>query len=123
MREQSRKISPNDSTALEAAELNAAGTAPTPSPTPPIKPSSKAPVLVFILLCGIWGSTWIFIKIGLRDLPPISFAGIRFVIAVCLLAPVIVARRPQLPRTWSDWKLLMITGVLGFTLNYGLLFW
>ena len=39
------------------------------------------PRLVWLVLCLIWGSTWLFIKIGLADLPPITFAGIRFVIA------------------------------------------
>src|ERR1041385_8847207 len=35
--------------------------------------------LVWLILCGIWGSTWLFIKLGLADLPPLSFAGIRVV--------------------------------------------
>jgi drug/metabolite transporter (DMT)-like permease len=104
-------------------ELTPAANEPTQTGIVRVRHSPRAPMMVFILLCGIWGSTWIFIKMGLRDLPPISFAGIRFVIAVFLLAPLIIARRPQLPRTWSDWKLLMLTGVLAFTLNYGLLFW
>jgi hypothetical protein len=35
----------------------------------------KLTLLVWLALCGIWGSTWLGIKLGLRDLPPISFAG------------------------------------------------
>ena len=31
-------------------------------------------ILIWLLLCLIWGTTWIFIKIGLDDLPPIAFA-------------------------------------------------
>src|SRR5258708_5203187 len=42
-------------------------------------------VAVWCLLSLIWGTTWMFIKVGLRDLPPFSFAGIRFVIAACIL--------------------------------------
>jgi len=79
--------------------------------------------LVWLLLCGIWGSTWLFIKLGLADLPPITFAGIRFVIAAGILFCVIAARRLSLPRNRSDWLLLAVTGVLSFSLNYGLLFW
>ena len=37
--------------------------------------------LVWLALCAIWGSTWLGIKLGLRDLPPITFAGIRFALA------------------------------------------
>jgi len=79
--------------------------------------------LVWLLLCLIWGSTWLFIKLGLSDLPPFTFAGIRFVIASAILFAIIAARRLSLPRNRSDWMLLAITGVLSFSLNYGLLFW
>ena len=79
--------------------------------------------LVWLLLCLIWGSTWLFIKLGLNDLPPFIFAGIRFVIASAILFAIIKARRLSLPRTSADWKLLAITGVLSFSFNYGLVFW
>ena len=81
------------------------------------------PRLVWLLLCGIWGSTWLFIKLGLEDLPPFTFAGIRFLIAVAILATIVAFRRLSLPKTWRDWLLLMISGVLAFSVNYGLLFW
>src|SRR5216684_173607 len=79
--------------------------------------------LVWLLLCCIWGSTWLFIKIGLVDLPPLTFAGIRFVIAFIILALFIGLRRVPLPRARRDWLLLAVTGVLSFSLNYGLVFW
>ena len=79
--------------------------------------------LVWLLLCGIWGSTWLFIKIGLEDLPPISFAGIRFVISCAILFVLIRARNISLPSQSRDWLLLLITGVMSFSLNYGLVFW
>jgi drug/metabolite transporter (DMT)-like permease len=79
--------------------------------------------LVWLLLCAIWGSTWLFIKLGLADLPPITFAGIRFLIAATILLSLIAVRRQPLPRNRNDWILLAVTGVLAFTLNYGLVFW
>jgi drug/metabolite transporter (DMT)-like permease len=79
--------------------------------------------LVFLLLCGIWGSTWLFIKVGLEDLPPFTFAGIRFVIACLILFCLIRLRGISLPSTRRDWGLLAVTGVLSFCLNYGLVFW
>src|SRR6266849_9226186 len=79
--------------------------------------------LVWLVLCGIWGSTWLFIKLGLNDLPPFTFAGIRFVITSAILLAIIKARRLSLPRRRADWLLLATTGVLSFSLNYGLLFW
>ena len=79
--------------------------------------------LVWLLLCCIWGSTWLFIKLGLADLPPLTFAGIRFVIACIILFSIIRIRRLQLPRARADWILLAASGILAFGLNYGLLFW
>lgn len=79
--------------------------------------------LVWLLLCGIWGSTWLFIKLGLEDLPPMTFAGIRFVISCLILFVLIRARNISLPGKSRDWLLLLITGVMSFTLNYGLVFW
>jgi drug/metabolite transporter (DMT)-like permease len=79
--------------------------------------------LVWIILCGIWGSTWMFIKLGLEDLPPFSFAAIRFVIACAILFTWIRIRRLPLPTRCADWTLLAVTGILSFGLNYGLVFW
>ena len=79
--------------------------------------------LVWLLLCGIWGSTWLFIKLGLADLPPFTFAGIRFVIASVVLLALIAWCRVPFPRKRRDWMLLAVTGILSFSLNYGLVFW
>ena len=79
--------------------------------------------LVWLVLCGIWGSTWLFIKIGLNDLPPLSFAAIRFVIAAAVLWVIVLFRRLKVPRSGKVQLLLASTGVLGFTVNYGLIFW
>jgi drug/metabolite transporter (DMT)-like permease len=79
--------------------------------------------IVWLILCLIWGSTWLFIKIGLTDLPPMTFAGIRFVIASLILTLLVIARRARWPRTRAEWALIAIVGVLQFALNYGLVFW
>ena len=80
-------------------------------------------IFAFTTLCVVWSSTWLAIKVGLADLPPISFAAIRFVIAFVILLAVSVGRVSMLPPKRSDWLLLAFTGMLLFSLNYGLLFW
>jgi len=80
-------------------------------------------ILVWLILAVIWGTTWIFIKIGLGDLPPITFAAARFLLAVAILFPVIRIQKIPLPRTSAEWKLIALTGVLQFSLNYSAVFW
>lgn len=80
-------------------------------------------IAAFVTLCAVWSSTWLAIKIGLGDLPPISFAAIRFLIALVVLLAVSIGRVPLLPKNRADWLLLAFTGVLMFAVNYGLLFW
>src|ERR1700730_2979895 len=58
---------------------------------------SKLPVIVWLILCLIWGSTWLFIKLGLEDLPPFTFAGIRFIIASTILFSLVAVRRLSFP--------------------------
>ncbi len=83
----------------------------------------KRPLVVWLILCLIWGSTWLFIKLGLEDLPPISFAGIRFVVAGAILCVLLAVRRTPLPRAHRDWWLILYTGLLSFSINYGAVFW
>jgi drug/metabolite transporter (DMT)-like permease len=80
-------------------------------------------VAAYVVLCVVWSSTWLAIKLGLRDLPPISFVAIRFVIAVAVLLAVSAGHVRLLPRSRSDYVLLAFTGLLMFGVNYPLLFW
>ena len=80
-------------------------------------------LFVWIVTCLIWSTVWLFIKLGLRDLPPISFAGIRLFIAVAALLPVIMVQRIRLPRKGRDLFLIAVTGLLLLGLNYALVFW
>src|SRR6058998_1122918 len=79
--------------------------------------------VAWLTLCAVWSSTWLAIKIGLRDLPPISFVVIRFLIAIIVLLAVSVGHVRLLPTRRNDYAVLAITGILMFAVNYTLLFW
>ncbi len=79
--------------------------------------------LVWAALTLIWGSTWLAIKVGLEDLPPFTFAGTRFLIAVVPLLLFVGAKGWRFPKARRDWVLLAVTGLLTFTAGYGLVFW
>jgi O-acetylserine/cysteine efflux transporter len=86
-------------------------------------PNRSIKVLVWLILCLIWGSTWIFIKIGLQDLPPIGFAATRFLLASIIVFAIIIINKIDLPKTRSEWRLIALTGFLQFALNYSAVFW
>jgi drug/metabolite transporter (DMT)-like permease len=79
--------------------------------------------IAWLTLCVVWSSTWLAIKIGLRDLPPISFVAIRFLIAIAVLLAVSIGRTRLFPLRRNDYIVLALTGVLMFAVNYTLLFW
>ena len=81
------------------------------------------PGLVFTFLCFVWGSTWLAIKVGLGSLPPITFAGIRFVIASCLLASYAIARRTEFPRDANSWRVMLFLSLSQIAVPYALAFW
>src|SRR4029077_12239350 len=89
----------------------------------PEQRSKAAAIAAFVALCLIWSSTWLAIKFGLRGLPPVSFAAIRFAIAILVLLAISIGRVRLVPADRGDFKLLAWTGVLMFAINYTLLFW
>src|SRR5436190_11140646 len=91
------------------------------APSPPTR-NTLAIAAAWVALCMIWSSTWLAIKVGLADLPPISFCAFRFVIAVTVLLGICVGRFP-FPRRLTDYVFLAVTGFFIFGVNYGLLFW
>jgi drug/metabolite transporter (DMT)-like permease len=72
------------------------------------------------MLVLIWSSTWVSIKIGLEDCPPLLGAGIRFSLAGVVLLAVSAARRRRLS---TDVRLAVVLGVFPFALTYGLVYW
>jgi len=78
---------------------------------------------IAIAICTlIWGSTWLAIKIGLEDLPPFLFAGIRFVIASVLLLALMFFQRIRFPRDRHSWHVMLFLGFFQM-LDYAFVFW
>ena len=82
------------------------------------------PFLTFLLLCFCWGSTFIPLKEGLFTLPPLLFAGLRFVLAASVFGVLLALRTKRGPLPVGRHLLrLMGAALLAIALNYGLLFW
>jgi drug/metabolite transporter (DMT)-like permease len=80
-------------------------------------------VIVWLITCFIWSTVWLFIKIGVTDVPPVTFAAMRLFIGILVMVPITLAARTPLPRSRDDWKLIAISGVILLGVNYGLLNW
>lgn len=81
------------------------------------------PVLQALFVTFLWSTSWVLIKIGLKDIPAISFAGMRYTLAFLILAPAVLAsptRRQELRRLGrSDCLRLSLLGVVFYALTQG----
>jgi len=78
---------------------------------------------MYLALCLVWGSTWLAIKIGLADLPPLRFAAFRMALACVLVAPFAIAawirgRRPDAFET----RAIAWNGALQIGVQYSCIF-
>jgi drug/metabolite transporter (DMT)-like permease len=76
---------------------------------------------VYVFLCAVWGSTWLAIKIGLEDLPPLRFAAFRMALACLVLLPFAVRRRGHRP-TAREARFIALAGFLQIGVFYALIF-
>ena len=77
----------------------------------------------FAMLCVIWGSTWLAIRIGLQGAPPFLAASLRFVLAAITLAGVAAVLRSRWPANRTEWSLVVFVGIVLFAADYGLIYW
>ena len=77
----------------------------------------------FAVVYLVWGSTYLAIRIGVRDIPPALLAGVRNVIAGLAIMGIACARERVLPRNPRNWLHALIMGVLMVTAGNGLVTW
>jgi drug/metabolite transporter (DMT)-like permease len=75
---------------------------------------------LYAVLVLIWSSTWVAIRIGLHDTPPLFGAGLRFSLAG---AGLLVACRALNRPVRSDPLLVAVLAALPFATTYGLIYW
>jgi len=77
----------------------------------------------YVMLCAIWGSTWMAIRVVVSEVPPLWAAAVRFAIAGFIVAAVVLAQRVPLPRNREEWKHLLILSLTMMAIPFGLVFW
>src|SRR5215467_14660637 len=85
-------------------------------------PAKWKVLLAFGIIYFVWGSTFLTIRVGVREVPPFFLAGMRFLIAGFALYAWLRVKRTPSP-TRREWTSATVLAVLIFVLDYGLLFW
>ena len=88
--------------------------------------SHLAPVLQALLVTVLWSTSWVLIKFGLDEIPALTFAGLRYMLAFLVLAPVALVRPEHREAIQSlsrqQWIQLSVLGLLFYTLTQGAMF-
>jgi drug/metabolite transporter (DMT)-like permease len=86
------------------------------------RPQTWKILLAFAIIYFVWGSTFLAIRVGVREVPPFLLAGLRFLIAGLVLYVWMRARGTPSPK-WKEWAAASFLALLIFVFDYGLLFW
>lgn len=82
-------------------------------------------VLQALFVVFLWGTSWVFVKIGLHDIPPVTFAGLRYFLAfLCLLVVLLLrdARTELRELTQVEWTRFILLGMLLYAGTQGAVF-
>src|SRR5580698_4715589 len=86
------------------------------------QPRAWKVLLAFAIIYFVWGSTFLAIRVGVREVPPFLLAGMRFLVAGVVLYGFMRARGTPSP-TARQWGSATFLALLIFVFDYGLLFW
>jgi len=78
--------------------------------------------LAFAIIYLVWGSTYLAIRVGVREMPPFLMAGLRFTAAGLVLYAWMRISGVRSP-SWREWKAATVLGTLMFLIDYACLFW
>jgi drug/metabolite transporter (DMT)-like permease len=77
----------------------------------------------YVLICLIWGSTWLAIRLGLGSLTPLISSGLRFLLASFFVLGFMRIRKIVLQTDTVSIKLYIITSLFSFVIPFGLVYW
>lgn len=79
-------------------------------------------VLAFAIIYLVWGSTFLAIRVGVHEVPPLLLAAMRFVAAGVLMYAWLRWRGTAAPSA-REWASAAFLGLVIFVIDYGCLFW
>ena len=77
-------------------------------------------ILQALLVTFLWSTSWVLIKVALAEIPPLTFAGLRYTLAFLILLPGLRKQRAALRAlSTRDWARLAALGLVFYTLTQG----
>jgi drug/metabolite transporter (DMT)-like permease len=85
-------------------------------------PAKWKSFLAFAIIYFVWGSTFLAIRVGVREVPPLILAAMRFFVAGIALYGWMLARGERSPKA-REWASATLLALIIFVFDYGSLFW
>lgn len=79
--------------------------------------------LIFIALGVMWGSSYLFIKIGVETLTPLTLVALRLAVGAALLVGVVLLAREPMPRRIGTYGHLVVMSIFNIVLPFALITW
>ena len=82
-------------------------------------------VIQALFVVFLWATSWVLIKIGLQDIPALTFAGLRYTLAFLCMLPILLfsKQRHSLRRiSRNTWGRLLLLGIILYTITQGAVF-
>lgn len=67
-------------------------------------------LLAYILVCIVWGSTYLAIRVGVQSMPPFLFAGIRFIVAGSIILLFSYLKKLEFPKGIKEYLKISVVG-------------
>jgi drug/metabolite transporter (DMT)-like permease len=83
---------------------------------------SKSTIML-LLLAAVWGGSFFFGEVALREVPPLTITLHRVVWAVPILAVIVFFKRIAVPRSPRVWGAYLVMGALNNAIPFSLIFW
>src|SRR5579862_6223375 len=86
---------------------------------------TRRSVLMLIALAAIWGASFMFIKVAVREVDPLALVWLRVVLAAIVLVPIALAVAGQrgIGQAWAAKGRLAALGLLNSALPFALISW
>lgn len=75
-------------------------------------------LFLLVLLALLWGPSFLFIKIAVAEIPPLTLVAIRLTLAAVFLYVFLRVSGRKLPRGWSEWKKFIFMGFFANSLPF-----